>query len=113
MRRKKIMRMHIWQNSSMTKSAILMKKMKRGPIKYFCKRLESKIKHVCLSLDLEIRKILRGEFKGNNQKRDMTAELLGNQNNEAARLARMEECMKILRERDNDVDDNNDDEDEI
>jgi hypothetical protein len=40
---------------------------------------------------IDIRKILRGEFKGRKKAREINIDILDNHNAETARLARMEE----------------------
>lgn len=80
----------------MIKLVKLMKKTKKGLIKYFWKKFETKIKNVLIYKYEEIRKILRGEFKGRNSKNDTNLEFLNDVNSEAARLARMEECIRVL-----------------
>lgn len=64
-------------------------------------------------MNTDIRKILRGEFKGRNKKKDLNVDILNNHDSEVGRLARMEEYIKILKDRDDGLDENDEDNDLI
>lgn len=59
---------------------------------------------------LELKKILRGEFK-NGKGKDHSIDIMALQNTEQERIARMEECLKVLQDRDQGYDESDSEQD--